>query len=123
MEYEEAEALEALTAQPSVSLDVVYAHAVYMGFPEEEIDRLLAGVFRALRPGGRHLFAVRSTSDRRFAAGREVAPDVRLREPGEPPLRYYRRETLARFLGGGFERVEAESPPGVDLWYVADRRP
>ena len=90
---------------------------------EEELRELLREVSRALRPGGLHLFAVRSVTDPNAARGREVAPDVRWEGPHTTPHRYYRAESIAAFGRGSFERVAAELEPALHLWYVCDRRP
>lgn len=123
VEFVRADALDALRATPDASVVAVYAHALYMGFPDDELDRLAVEAFRVLRPGGWHCFAVRSTSDVRCGEGVEIAPDTYLGGPHAAPMRYFRRETLARFLAPGFERVGVEHQPELDLWYVADRRP
>ncbi len=122
-EFRVATAQEALDEEPPNSVDTVYAHALYMMFSEEELDRLLSAVHRVLRPGGLHAFAVRSTTDPRCGQGTEVAPDVWTGGPHEGALRYYRRESLARFLRPGFERLAQELRTEFQLWWVLDRRP
>ncbi len=122
-EFVRGSARDEVEAAPPGGFDVVYAHALYMILPEEELDQLLAGIYRALRPGGAHLFAVRSTTDPHYGQGTEVAPDVYSGGPHEGPMRYYRRETLARFARPGFERGAAELRTDFHLWWVADRRP
>jgi SAM-dependent methyltransferase len=116
------EILTYLRRVATASVDVVYAHGVYMGFSERELDELLENVSRVLVPGGRHLFAVRATTDPHFGQGREVAPDVFLGGPHATPMHYYRRETLARFAPIGLVRFAQERRKDVDLWYVGDRR-
>ncbi len=122
LEFEEADLLSAVAATGTASIDAVYAHVVYMVFSDAELDRLAREIARVLRPGGVHLFAVRSTSDPIAAEGREVAPDVRIRPPDTEPLRYFRAGTLDRLRAPGLERVAAEETPDRRVWYVSDRR-
>jgi SAM-dependent methyltransferase len=122
LEFLEDEGLARLARTASKSLDVVYAHGVYMGFREEELDELVKGLARVLRPRGRHLFAVRATIDPHFGKGREVSKDVFWGGPHPTPMHYYRRETLARFTPPGFVRFAEELREDLALWYVGDRR-
>jgi SAM-dependent methyltransferase len=117
------DALSALRDTLSDSLDAVYAHAVYMMLPDDELSAVFREVRRVLHPGGLHLFAVRSTTDPIAGQGEQVAPDVRRRTPGTAPYRYFRTETIDALTATGFERVALESPEGLHFWYVADRRP
>jgi SAM-dependent methyltransferase len=123
LRYEEANLIDALIATASGRVGVVYAHMVYMILSDPEADRVAREVHRVLRPGGLHLFAVRSTSDPVAQEGVQVAPDVRVRPPESEPIRYYRRGTLDRFTRAGFERVAAEESVSAHVWYVCDRRP
>ena len=122
LEFIEGEALAEVARTPSGSVDVVYAHGLYMGFAEAELDELLEGIRRVLAPGGHHLFAVRSTTDPHFGQGAAIAPDVFLGGPHETPIRYYRHETLARFSGPDLVRFAEELREDLALWYVGDRR-
>ncbi len=122
LEFVEADLLPALAATETASIDAVYAHVVYMVFSDAELDRVAHEVARVLRPGGFHLFAVRSTGDPIAAEGREVAADVRVRPPDTEPLRYFRAETLDRLRAPGLARVVAEETPDRRVWYVSDRR-
>jgi SAM-dependent methyltransferase len=123
LRFEQTDALSALRKTAPSSLDAVYAHALYMILPPEELRELLRELTRTLRPGGLHLFAVRSTTDPTATRGREVAPDVRCDGPHATPHRYYRAESIAAFGRGSFERVATEFEPNLHLWYVCDRRP
>ena len=121
--FRRLDALSALRDTLSDSLDAVYAHAVYMMVPDDELVALFQEVRRALHPGGLHLFAVRSTTDPTAGQGLEVAPDVWRRAPGSSPYRYFRPESIDRLTGAGFERLATDFPAGLNFWYVADRRP
>jgi SAM-dependent methyltransferase len=121
--FRRMDALSALRDTLTASLDAVYAHAVYMMLPDDELTAVVREVHRVLHPGGLHLFAVRSTTDPMVGQGEEVAPDVWRRTPGTAPYRYFRRESLDRLTGLGFERVATEFPESLHFWYVADRRP
>ena len=123
LRFEERDVLDALRATASSSVDVVYSHGLYMMLPDNEVDAIARGVFRVLRPGGLHLFAVRSTTDPMFGQGQEVAPDVWVRPPRPEPIHFYRKESLDRFTRAGFIRVEEELAADLALWYVCDRRP
>jgi len=123
LHYEENEAYEAVASSAAGSVDIVYAHALYMGFTEKELDELIAAVHRVLRPGGLHFFAVRATTDPHYGQGQEIAPDVWYGGPHETPMHYYRKETLGRFTRLGFQRVEAQFRSDLHLWFVCERRP
>lgn len=122
LEYEEANLVDALERTGSGSFDAVYAHAVYMILSEAEVDHVAEEVHRVLRPGGLHLFAVRSVTDPIAREGAEVAPDVRQRSLDPEPIRYFRRETVEWFTRHGFDRVAAEDVTPAHMWYVCDRR-
>jgi SAM-dependent methyltransferase len=129
LRFEVADAVTALRTERDEGLDGVYAHALYMLLSDRELEATFREVHRVLRPGGLHLFAVRSVTDPAAREGMEVAPDVRQRQtapgagPHPPPYRYFRAETLDRWTASGFERVATASPPGLHFWFVADRRP
>ena len=130
LRFERADAVGALDSTATGSLVAVYSHALYMMLPEEELKAVFRGVRRVLRPGGLHLFAVRSVTDPVAGQGEEVAPDVWRRataslggRPDAAPYRYFRPESLDRLTATGFERVEAELQGDVHFWFVADRRP
>jgi SAM-dependent methyltransferase len=123
LHFEARDALDAVTRREDASIDVVYAHALYMGFQETELDQLLGEIHRVLRPRGLHFFAVRSTTDPHYGEGTEIAPDVWYGGSHETPMHYYRRESLERFTRAGFERVEETLREELHLWFVCDRRP
>jgi SAM-dependent methyltransferase len=123
LRFEQTDVLAALRGTSPSSVDAVYAHALYMILSEDELRELLRELSRVLRPGGLHLFAVRSVTDPDTTRGREVAPDVWDEGPHTTPRRYYRAESLAAFGRGSFDRVATEFEPDLHLWYVCDRRP
>jgi SAM-dependent methyltransferase len=123
LRFEQSDALSALREGAPSSLDAVYAHALYMMLSEEELRDLLRELSRVLRPGGLHLFALRSVTDPNVTRGREVAPDVWCGGPHATPDRYYRAESVAAFGREAFERVATEFESDLHLWYVCDRRP
>jgi len=129
LRFERADALSALRSTETGSQVVVYAHALYMMLPDEELDLVFREVGRVLRPNGLHVFAVRSVTDPAAGRGDEVAPDVWRPVPsplaGGPtptPHRYFRPGTLDRLTATGFERVEAALQADSHFWYVVDRR-
>ncbi|MCI4364913.1 MAG: class I SAM-dependent methyltransferase [Thermoplasmata archaeon] len=121
--FQRTDGLTALRDTLPDSLDAVYAHAVYMMLPEDELKAMFQEVRRVLHPGGLHLFAVRSMTDPIAGQGESVAPDVWRRTPGSAPYRFFRRETIDALTALGFERAATEFPAGLHFWYVADRRP
>jgi SAM-dependent methyltransferase len=121
--FQRRDALSALRDTLTASLDAVYAHAVYMMLPEEELVGVFREVRRVLHPGGLHVFAVRSVTDPIAGQGAAVTPDVCRRTPGSTPYRFFRRETIDALTAEGFERVALDVPEGLHFWYVADRRP
>jgi SAM-dependent methyltransferase len=129
LRFEATDAVSALRSERDGTWDVVYSHAVYMMLSDEELATVFREVRRVLRPGGLHLYAVRSVTDPAAGHGEEVAPDVwrRVPPPGGsgplPPYRYFRPETLDRWTRTGFERVAAELATDLHFWFVADRRP
>jgi len=122
LRFVERDASAAVSEAKEASFDVVYAHGLYMGFTDGELGRLLDGILRILAPGGHHLFAVRSTTDPHYGQGTEIEPDVFYGGVHETPMRYYRRESLARFTRPGLVRFAEEHRPDLYLWYVGDRR-
>ena len=123
LRFERSDALTALRKTAASSVDAVYAHALYMMFSVAELRDLVVELARALRPGGFHLFAVRSASDPIASQSREVAPNVWCGGAHATPYRYYRAATVEAFGKGRFERVATEFEPELHLWYVCDRRP
>jgi SAM-dependent methyltransferase len=122
LRFENNDLFYALSRTDAESVDVVYAHDVYMLLSDSEVDTLARKVYRVLRPGGLHLFAVRSTTDPHLGEGREVAPDVWAPLPDSEPMHYYRRDTLERFTSYGMRRVAEELEPDRHEWYVCDTR-
>jgi len=123
LRFEQRDAESALRATATASVDAVYAHALYMMFSGAEMERLLAEVRRAVRPGGLHLFAVRSVSDPHAGLGTEIERDVYLGGPHVTPVRYYRAEGVDAMAERGFLLVDAQFVPELHLYFVCHRRP
>jgi len=100
------EALEFLATQPDASADAVFSNLfLTMGSPERHVARLFQEVARVLRPGGLHLFSVRSTQDAWFGRGRRLGPNVFDLAPDGPPVRFFDDAELRRRTRGEFVRV------------------
>ncbi len=129
LRFEAVDAVAAVRGEDDSSLDVVYAHALYMMLPDSELSAVLRETHRALRPGGLHLFGVRSVTDPQASLGEEVAPDVRRRTDPPAgaviaaPYRYFRPETIDRLTAQGFERARTDFRSDLHFWFIADRRP
>jgi SAM-dependent methyltransferase len=123
LRFELRDAESAAREVPDASIDVVYAHGLYMMFSGAEMERLLVQVRRALRPGGLHLFAVRSVSDPLAGQGEEIDRDVFVGGPHVTPVRYYRAETVDAMAEQGFHLLDAEYRPELHLYFVCHRRP
>jgi len=123
LRFELRDAESALRGTPTASVDAVYAHALYMMLSGNEMERLLGEVRRAIRPGGLHLFAVRSVTDPHAGEGEEIDRDVYRGGPHVTPIRYYRAETVDAMAQHGFQLVDAEYAPEQHLYYVCHRRP
>jgi SAM-dependent methyltransferase len=129
LSFARADAVRALRESATGSLDVVYAHALYMMLSDEDLAAVVVEAHRALRPGGLHAFGVRSTTDPMAGQGIEVAPDTWVR-PGSRlggasesvPYRYFRPTSIDALTAQGFERVRAELAEDVHFWFVLDRR-
>ncbi len=121
--FELGDAETALRRTATGSLDVVYAHALYMMLSGPEMERLLLEVRRGLRSGGFHLFAVRAVTDPHAGQGTEIDRDVYVGGPHVTPVRYYRAETVDAMAQRGFQLVDAEYVPELHLYFVCHRRP
>lgn len=129
LRFEAKDAVAALRGQPTGSLTVVYAHAVYMLLHEEALSDLLREIPRVLRGGGLHLFAVRATTDPAapgvgLAPAGGPGPDSTPVKPAVPPYRFFGPESVDRLTAEtGLVRRRAEHQGARHFWYVADRRP
>jgi SAM-dependent methyltransferase len=121
--FQRTDALSALRDTLSASLDAVYAHAIYMMLPEDELATVVREVRRVLHPGGLHLFAVRSVTDPQAGVGEPVGSGVWRRTPGAAPYRFFDAPAIDALTALGFERVALDFPEGLHFWYIADRRP
>jgi SAM-dependent methyltransferase len=101
------DAVEFLATQPDASADAVFSNLfLTMGGPDRHLATVLREVARVLRPGGQHLFSVRSTEDAWFGRGRRLAPHVFDLAPDGPPVRFFDDAELRRRTRRRFERVE-----------------
>lgn len=128
-EYVESDCLELLVGLPARSLDAVYSNMFFsMDFTEREHRTLMHAVHAALRPGGLHLYSVRSTSDPWFGRGKKVDRDTFDPAPHGVTMHYFSESYARRLAADGFvpvehvERREGEEDFPVVLWYFADRR-
>ena len=128
-EYVESDCLEFLRRVPRGSLDAVYSNLFFsMDFTESEHRALMRAVHAALRPGGLHLYSVRSTSDPWFGRGRKAGPETFDPAPHGITMHYFSESYADRLTAGLFvpvqhtERREGEEEFPIVLWYFADRR-
>lgn len=86
-------------------LDAVVAFNVVYHAMRDEVEAVLAGVRRALRPGGLLLITFKSTLDSEYGAGRELAPFTWAPMSGieKDVAHYYVDENEARRLLKDFE--------------------
>ncbi len=124
-----SDALRYLAQLPSRSVDVVYSNMFYnMDFTEADHARLFAEVARVLRPGGFHLYSVRSTSDSWYGRGRRRGSDTFDLRPHGVTMHFFSR-AYARQLGrrhfSSFareDRLEGAGEFPMRLLYAADAR-
>jgi SAM-dependent methyltransferase len=129
LDLEEGDALDYLRARPSAAVDAVYSNLfLNMEFTREEHQALFAEVWRVLRPGGLHLFSVRSVSDPWYGRGRPLGPDTFDPAPHGVPMHFFSAAYTCQLLQGGFrplaleDRSEGEGDFPIRLLYVAARR-
>lgn len=128
---QQGEALATLRSSPKSSWDVVYSHLfLNMDFTTPDLREILREVHRVLRPGGLHVFSVRSTNDRWYGRGRRVGQDRFDLRPQGPVLHFFSERFARRLLEerGRFEvlRMDVGQEGGpelpMQLLYVAARR-
>ena len=114
---------------PGQSVDVVYSNMFYnMDFTEAEHVRLFTEVARVLRPGGFHLYSVRSTSDPWYGRGRRTGPDTFDLRPHGSTMHFFSRAYARRLRRGAFssfareDRLEGAQDFPIRLFYAADVR-
>lgn len=127
--FVESDCGEFLQRQRPGSVDAVYSNMLFnMDFTEAEHRSLFGEVCRALRPGGWHLYSVRSITDPWYGRGRQVGPDTFDPAPHGITMHYFSKQYVDRLGANGFEPVaRAERWEGrqdfpIRLWYVADRK-
>ncbi len=124
-------ALAFLTRIPPEWADAVFSNLVWnMDFTEEEHLRHFRAVRRVLRPGGLHLYSVRSTSDPWFGKGRRLRTATYDLAPHGTVMRFFSRayaRRLARRSGLRTvelsERLEGGRRFPIRVLYVAELRP
>lgn len=129
-EFVESDCQRFLARQLPESVDAIYSNMLFnMDFTRAEHRSLFAAVRRVLRPGGLHLYSVRSTTDPWYGRGRRVGPDTFDPAPQGITMHYFSKEYADRLGADGFEpvvrteRAEGEQDFPVRLWYVVDRKP
>ena len=120
--FVEGEATQFLEGRPPASADAVVANLVYMSWSPPELVRLAAAVRRALRPGGLHLYSVRTTTDPNAGKGARVAPNTYLGGPHVVPYRYFTADDVDELSRSGFDRLERLSSRETHRLFVADGR-
>jgi SAM-dependent methyltransferase len=118
----QGEATQFLEGRPPASADAVVANLVYMTWSPPELARLVAAVHRVLRPGGLHLFSVRTTTDPNAGKGARVAPNTYLGGPHVVPYRYFTPDDVEELSRPGFDRVERLGSRETHRLFVADGR-
>lgn len=82
---------------PKYSIDGCYAHMfLTMDFTDDELKRIVDGVFEALVPGGMFIFSVRNTNDHDFENGQEVRKGV-WKNPKGINVRFFSDEEIKGF--------------------------
>ncbi len=86
------------------SVDACYSHMLLcMALTTAELEALAAEVRRALRPGGLHVYTVRTTGDAHYGAGSDRGDDMY--EMGGFIVHFFSRRLVER-LSSGFELLE-----------------
>ncbi len=117
-----ADLRDGLRSLASGSFDAVHAAVTYQGLSDGELLRVFDGVRRVLRPGGLHLWSVRSDRHPDRAAPERVAPN-RSEVPTAAPLRFFSAGQVDALTGAGFRRWRSEEEPRFHSFYLADRTP
>lgn len=107
------------------SFDACYSHMLFcMALTSPQLEQLSAEVRRVLRPGGLHVYTVRTTGDPDYGAGRACGDD--LYESGGFVVHFFSRELVER-LSRGFTLLEVVEFEEGDLprrlFRVTQRRP
>lgn len=118
-----------LAAQRPGSLDAVYSNLfLNMDYTEREHRRLLRAVHRSLRPGGLHLYSVRSVNDPWYGRGVRRGPATFDLAPHGTTMHFFSERYVRSLAGGRFEvlRVEERSEGGrsfpTKVLYVVERK-
>jgi SAM-dependent methyltransferase len=123
------DALEFLQQQGSSSVDVVYSNLFYnMDFTEEDHRELFREAARVLRPGGFHLYSVRTVKDRWYGRGRKVGEDTYDSTPDGTTMHFFSSEYARRLRPDEltlvqeeeFEKGKGDFP--IQVLYIAERK-
>lgn len=112
-----------LADRPAESVDGVLGLVLYETFSGEELDRLFDAIRRTLRPGGLHLWCVRSETHPLRDRVAMIPPNQ-----GGPPDQivahsFFSEARCEELSGRGFERLRLERRPDTHYLFVADRKP
>ncbi|MCI4373465.1 MAG: class I SAM-dependent methyltransferase [Thermoplasmata archaeon] len=123
------DALELLEVLPAGRTDVVYSNLFFnLEIDADRLRRMFRNVARVLRPGGLHLFTVRSTSDPWYGKGTRLGSDRFDPGTGGPPLRFFDEPSLRQLTEPEFEvdslREHSEGGPEfpVVIWSAVTQR-
>jgi SAM-dependent methyltransferase len=123
------DALTGLGGRSAGGTDVVYSNLFYnLEADAARLPRLFQAVARVLRPGGWHIFSVRSVTDPWYGRGRRLGPDTFEPAAGNPPLRFFDEPSLRQLAAAEFDVLTLrEHPDGgpefpVVLWSAVTHR-
>ena len=125
----QGEVMVFLRTLPKSGADAVFSNLFYnMDFTEEEHQELFREVARVVRPGGLHLYSVRSTTDPWYGRGRRVRADTFDPSPDGITMHFFSPGYVRQISKGLFqpvtleEVVEGEAEFPIRVLYVAERR-
>ena len=109
---------------PPGSIDGCYAHMLLtMDFTDEQLERLISDVRKALIPGGLFIFSVRNTNDGDFETGQMIRKGVWRNQKGFN-VRYFTNDEILRFCEGfTVERMNEFSEGNKVLYGITLRKP
>ena len=109
---------------PPGSIDGCYAHMLLtMDFTDEQLERLISDVRKALIPGGLFIFSVRNTNDGDFETGQMIRKGVWRNQRGFN-VRYFTNDEILRFCEGfTVERMNEFSEGNKVLYGITLRKP
>ncbi len=112
------------------SADVIYSNLFYnMDFTEADHHALFAEAGRILKPGGFHLYSVRTVKDNWYGRGKKVRRDTYDSTPDGTVMHFFSEAYANRLRRGSFtlitmeERLKGKGDFPIDVYYVAERKP